>query len=444
MLEESDLNQYQLDAIDFVEDKGSALLALDMGLGKSVISATYARNLLYTFRAKHVLIVAPKRVALVTWPDELSNWEHLKGLTINQLTGRTPKVRRALARNLQDITIINRENLAWLIDVWKGEWPYDAVILDEAKWCCTGVTFKKLAKVRFAIDYMVLLTGTPAPNGQIDLFGQAWMCDKGVALEKNITAYRKKYFDRNFLGHGYDIKKGAAEQINEKMRDIALYMASDDHLDLPPIVSRLIKVPLRPKLRAMYNRLKADFIIKVDDGTIIADSAAVLSNKLLQFCNGSIYDEDKNVVHFHDEKLDMLEEIVKNSESPVLCAYSYKHDMPKLKKRFPKAVFLSDDATIQKKWNKGKIPLLFCHPASASHGINIQFGGNVMVWFGLTWSLELYLQFNARLKRRGQKADRVIIHHIIIKDSIEEKLIAALNTKDITQQELLDTLRLDV
>ena len=209
-------------------------------------------------------------------------------------------------------------------------------------------------------------------------------------------------------------------------------------------MARVIHTPLKSKLRAVYEEFKKDFITQVDDGTIIADSSAILSNKLLQFCNGAVYDEDGEVHHFHDEKLDTLEEIVRNSDSPILCAYSYKHDIPRLAKRFPKATFMSNDTDIVKRWNAGKIPLLFCHPASAGHGLNLQFGGNVVVWFGMTWSLELYQQFNYRLRRRGQLGDTVIIHHITIKDSIEDQLIKALNTKDITQQELLNTLRIEL
>ena len=444
MLKLSDLDAYQLTALDFIGEKESGLLALEMGLGKSVISATYAEDKLNSLQANHCLIVAPKKVAMVTWPDELAKWEHLKDLTVNQLTGRTAKERQLYARQLSDINIINRENLIWLIDLWGDNWPYDMIILDEAKWCCGGATFKKLKKVRKYMDYATLLTGTPAPNGHLDLFGQAWMVDQGDTLGTHITHYRNRYFDKNYMGFGWDIKPWAAEVINEKMSNIALYMAADDYLDLPPIVPRMISVSLKPKLRDMYEAFKKDFITEVDGGVLVADSEAILSNKLLQFCNGAVYDEEKNVHYFHDEKLDMLEEIVRNSDSPVLCAYSYKHDIPRLAKRFPKATFLSDDTAIQKKWNAGKIPLLFCHPASAGHGLNIQFGGSVAVWFGLTWSLELYQQFNARLKRRGQKASCVIINHLIIKDSIEERLVEALNTKDITQQELLNTLRREV
>lgn len=444
MLGFSNLDQYQIDALDFLREKRSALLALSMGLGKSVISATYAEELLNSCMINHCLIVAPKKVALNTWPEELANWEHLEDLTVTQMTGRTPKERQLYARKLSDVNIINRENLAWLIEFWGDKWPYDMLILDEAKWCCTGATFKKLKKVRQYMDRVVLLSGTPAPNGHMDLFGQAWMIDQGKLLGKNITAYRNRYFDRNYMGYGYDIKEWAPEVINSKMREIALYMSVDDHLDLPPIVARVIHTPLKSKLRAVYEDFKKEFITQVDDGTIIADSSAILSNKLLQFCNGAVYDEDGEVHHFHDEKLDTLEEIVRNSDSPILCAYSYKHDIPRLAKRFPKATFLSNDTDTVKRWNEGKIPLLFCHPASASFGLNLQFGGNIMVWFGLTWSLELYQQFNYRLRRRGQKASSVIIHHITIKDSVEDNLIAALNRKDITQKELLNTLRIEL
>lgn len=442
MLRESDIDDYQWEAFNFAWRKGSSLLALEMGLGKSVISATHASRLMVSGLGSHTLIVAPKKVSIETWPNELANWQHLKDHSISQMAGHTAKGREIAARNLKDFNIINRENLIWLINLWGTSWPYDTIILDEAKWCCGGATFKQLKKVRKYIDHATLLTGTPAPNGQIDLFGQAWMVDQGKTLGTHITHYRNRYFDKDYMGYGYDIKPWAAEVINEKMKDIALYMAADDHLNLPPIVPRVVRSSLKPKLQSLYDAFKEDFIAEVDSGVIVADSAAILSNKLLQFCNGAVYDEDKNVHHFHDEKLDMLEEIVRNSDSPILCAYSYKHDIPRLAKRFPKATFLTDDTAIQKKWNAGKIPLLFCHPASAGHGLNIQFGGSVAVWFGLTWSLELYQQFNARLKRRGQKASSVIIHHLIMGGSIEERLVDALNTKGITQQELLDTLRL--
>lgn len=441
---ESDIDDYQWEAFDFAKSHGSSLLALEMGLGKSVISATYQRDLLYSFHVKHVLIVAPKKVALNTWPDEFGDWDHLKDMTFNQMAGLNAKDRIKAARNLQDINVINRENLIWLIKLWGRNWPYESIVLDEAKWCCGGQTFKALKKVRPMIDHATLLSGTPAPNGHLDLFGQAWMVDQGKTLGTHITHYRNRYFDKGYMGYGYDIKPWAADVINEKMKNIALYMAADDHIKLPPIVPRTIRIEMQGKLRDKYDFFKNEFILRVEDESILADSSAILSNKLLQFCNGAVYDEDKNVHHFHDEKLDMLEEIVKNSDRPVLCAYSYKHDIPRLAKRFPKATFMSDDTGIQKRWNAGKIPLLFCHPASAGHGLNLQFGGNVVVWFGLTWSLELYWQFIYRLRRRGQESDSIIVNHLTIKDSVEDRLIAALYQKGITQQKLLDTIKAEI
>jgi len=314
MLKESDLNSYQLDALDFLERKGSALLALDLGLGKSVISATYNRRLLCTTKALHCLIVAPKKVALNTWPDELSKWEHLKDFTVSQMTGLDPAGRAVAARSLKDFNIINRENLMWLINFWKKEWPYDSIILDEAKWCCTGSTFKQLRKVRKYIEYVTLLSGTPAPNGHMDLFGMAWMCNQGESLGTHISHYRSKYFNRHPMGFGYKIKNKEVErEINEKMQDIALYMAVDDHLDLPPFVPRMTMVTLPDKMWSDYERFKDDFIMEVSGGVIVADSSAILSNKLLQFCSGNVYDEERNVHHFHTVKLGKLEEKVKNT-----------------------------------------------------------------------------------------------------------------------------------
>lgn len=442
------LDPHQEQALNWTKAHGSGLLALEMGIGKSVISATYAEWLQCSGLSKHCLIVAPKKVALNTWPEELAGWEHLAGSTVNQLTGMSQKEWRVKALTPTDYTIINRENLTKLIEFWKGNWPYDTVILDEAGWCCgaTGTTFKSLKKVRNLIDYVVELTGTPAPNGHIGLFGLAYMVDKGATLGTHVTHYRKRYFDKNMYTSTYDIKDWAEEVINKKMRDIALYMSVDDYHDLPPFVIRDKSVELPQKLRSKYDYFFREFILEtegMDVEDILADNSAIRSNKLLQFCNGSVYDEDKNAVHFHDEKLDMLQEIVDNSDTPILCAYSYKHDIPRLKKRFPKATFYTDDTTINKRWNTGKIPLLFCHPASAGHGLNLQFGGNHVVWFGLTWSLELYWQFMYRLRRRGQEADHVFATHLTIKDSIEQRLLAALNTKGITQQELLDTLRIE-
>ena len=443
----ADLDPHQIQALNWLKAHGSGLLALQMGLGKTVISATYAEWLQCSGESRHCLIVAPKKVALNTWPEELGSWEHLQHASYTQLAGMSQKQWQIKARVLKDYTIINRENLVKLIEFWKGKWPYDTVILDEANWCCgaDGTTFKTLKKVRNIIENVIELTGTPAPNGHEKLFGLAFMVDKGEALGTKVTHYRNRYFDKCQYTNTYKPKDWAIETINKKMRSVALYM-DEEHLNLPPFVIRDQSIELPPKLRAKYDYFFKEFILEtegmnVDD--IIADNSAIRSNKLLQFCNGAVYDEDRNVVHFHDEKLDMLQEIVDNSDSPILCAYSYKHDIPRLKKRFPKAVFYTDDTTINKRWNTGKISLLFCHPAAAGHGLNLQFGGNVVVWFGLTWSLELYWQFMYRLRRRGQEADHVMAIHLTIKDSIEQRLLTALNTKGITQQSLLDTLRIE-
>lgn len=442
MLNRSDFEQYQNTAYGFANSHGSSLLALEMGLGKTVVSATYHRDLIYSTKAERCLVVAPKKVALNTWPDEFAKWSQLQEIKYSQMTGLDPRGRAAAARNLQDFNIINRENLMWLIDFWKRDWPYDSIILDEAKWCCNGQTFKQLRKVRKYIDYATLLSGTPAPSGHIDLFGQAWMVDQGERLGVNITSYRNKYFNKHPMGFGYKIKgKEQEAEIERLMGEIALYMAADDHIDLPPIKSNTIAIPLPQKLRNVYDQFKEDFIVELETGTILAESDAAKSNKLLQFCNGAVYDENKGVHQFHNEKLDMMAEVLKDTESPVLCAYSYKHDLPKLTKRFPNAVVLDDNPATVKKWNAGKIQLLICHPASAGHGLNLQFGGNTIIWFGLTWSLELYWQFMYRLKRRGQKASTIIAHHLTIKDSIEDNLLRALYTKGITQDQILEAMR---
>ena len=441
---------YQQYAINHILDHQASGLFLDMGMGKTVSSLTAVDDLIFLGEATKVLVIAPKRVAEDTWSTEVEKWDHLKHLKISKILG-TPKKRLEAAEAEADIYVTNRENVEWLVDNYFKNWKWDTLIIDELSSFKSSKAkrFRALKKVRPYFKRIIGLTGTPAPNSLIDLWPQIYLLDGGERLGKTITGYRERYFtpgDRNqFVVFNYNLRPGAEEAIHNKISDICVSMKADDYLDMPERIDNIIKVDLPKKALKEYEELEKELIIKLDDEDITAANSAVLTGKLLQMCNGAIYaDETKEVINIHDEKLNALIDIIEAANGkPVLIFYSFKHDLIRiqkfLKKNKIKGQELGGPEGI-KKWNNGEISVLLLHPASAGHGLNLQYGGNIIVWFGLTWSLELYQQACARLYRQGQK-ETVIIHHIIAKGTVDEDVMKALQGKEINQNMLLEAVK---
>lgn len=439
---------YQAYATQWIIDKKKSALFLEMGMGKSVSTLTAILELMYDyFEVAKVLVIAPLRVASATWEDEVEKWDHLNGLRISKVLG-SEKQRVAALYKKADIYIINRENVTWLVERLHSDWPFDMVVIDELSSFKSSKAqrFKALKKVRPFIKRIVGLTGTPAPNGLIDLWPQMYLLDGGERLGKTVTGYREKYFlpdKRNqMMVYTWKLKDDAEEAIYEKLSDLCVSMKAMDYLELPERIDNIIPVKLPKKAKAQYNELEKELILSIESTDVLAGSAAVLANKLLQMANGAVYDEDGEVKHIHDEKLKALDELMEAAGGkPVLLFYGYQHDKDRLLKHLKNVQprFLQTDQDI-KDWNQGKIQVLLAHPASAGHGLNLQAGGNIIIWFGLTWSLELYQQANARLWRQGQK-QTVVIHHIIAKDTIDERVMKALEAKDVSQAALIEAVR---
>lgn len=439
-------HNYQAYAIDYIETHPIAAVLLDMGLGKTVISLTAIANLLFdSFEAHRILVVAPLRVARDTWPAEIAKWEHLQHLTFAVCVG-PPKERRAALMSRADITIINRENLVWLIDSSGFDFDYDMVIIDELSSFKNhnSKRFKSLLKVRPSVKRIIGLTGTPSSNGLMDLWAEFRLLDLGKRLGRFITEYRNNYFvpdKRNGqIIYSYKPQPYAEERIYSQISDITISMKSTDHLKMPELVSTAYEVQLSESERDRYEDLKQEFILQLPDGEITAANAASLTGKLCQLANGAIYADTGEIISFHDRKLDALEDIIESAnDKPVLVAYWFKHDLQRIKKRFHvREIKSSKDIT---DWNNGDIPVAVIHPASAGHGLNLQAGGSTLIWFGLTWSLELYQQTNARLWRQGQASGTVVIEHIITKGTIDERILKALSLKEVTQNALIDAVK---
>lgn len=411
------------------------------------------------FAIRNALVIAPKRVAEDTWSREQAKWEHLKHLKVVKVMGTKDK-RLAALKEQADIYIINRENVEWLVETLGTRWRFDAVVIDELSSFKSAKSkrWKALRKVIFGSRYVYGLTGTPASNGYLDLWPEMYLLDHGERLGKTLGAYRSTYFNPGaHKGHvvfEWRLKPGAREQIDARLSDICLSMSKEDWLDLPERTYNTIPVQLDSKARKLYDQFKRDKILPLVheheklavaqgmdyDTAVVGDMAAQVSGKLLQMANGAVYDDDGEVFHIHDAKLDMLAEIADTSAGqPILVFYNYKHDLKRLQERFPDAVKMGGEDVISA-WNRGEIPMLLCQPASAGHGLNLQDGGHIIVWFGLTWSLELYQQANDRLHRMGQRS-AVIVHHLVAEDTIDEKVMAALTAKDATQKGLLDALK---
>lgn len=440
---------YQEYAINHVMDNNAAGLFLDMGMGKTVSSLTAIDNLIFLGDTHKTLVIAPKRVAEDTWSTEVEKWDHLKNLRISIILG-TPKQRSEAVEADADIYVTNRENVVWLVDTYFKSWKWDTCIIDELSSfkSAKAKRFRALRKVRPYFKRIIGLTGTPAPNSLIDLWPQLYLLDGGQRLGRTIMGYREQYFtpgDRNqHIVYNWNLKEGAEDEIHEKIGDICISMMAKDYLDIPERIDNKIEINLPKKAMDQYKELEKDLVIELGNEYITASNAAVLTGKLLQMSNGAIYSEDHEVVEIHEEKLNALLDIIEAANGkPVLVFYSFKHDLTRIMKALKdnklKGQELKDSSDI-KKWNNGEIPILLLHPASAGHGLNLQYGGNIVVWFGLTWSLELYQQANARLHRQGQK-ETVIIHHIIAKNTVDEDVIKALSNKEVNQNVLLEAVK---
>lgn len=438
-------HSYQKYATNFIERNSIAALLLDMGLGKTSITLTALNNLLFDYFDVHrILVVAPLRVARTTWSDEIEKWDHLSNLTFAIAVG-TEKERIAALGQKADITMINRENLQWLIEKSGQSFEYDMVVIDELSSFKNhqAKRFKALMKVRPKVKRIVGLTGTPSSNGLMDLFAEFKILDMGVRLGRFIGQYRNAYFTPDKMNgpivYSYKPLPSTEKIIYEKISDITISMKATDHLKMPKLIECETVVQMSEKEKKSYTTLKKELVLSIPDGEITAANAASLSNKLSQMANGAIYFEDNEFVTIHDRKLDALEDLIESANGkPLLVAYWFKHDLERIKERFDvREIKTSDDI---KDWNDGKILVAVIHPASAGHGLNLQSGGSTLVWFGLTWSLELYQQTNARLYRQGQK-NTVVIHHIITKGTIDEDILKALKRKDKTQSSLIDAVK---
>lgn len=453
MLKKEQLHEYQVKAVNMIVNNFNCGLFLDMGLGKTVSTLTAIQELREIGFIDKVLIIAPKKVAQVTWKDEINNWEHLQGLRISVIDG-TPAQRRAAMMADADIYTVSRDNVVWLVVEHGGvKLPYDMVVIDELSSFKNYASkrFKALRRVRKFIPRVVGLTGTPAPNGLIDLWAQMFLIDEGKRLGKTVTGYRDRFFTagrRNGdIVYQWDLKSPAEEteqKISELIKDICTSMKAEDYLKMPDKLMYYDRVKLSDKDFKAYKTFEREQVLEfIESGeTITAASAAALSNKLQQFANGAMYDADRKVLQLHDEKIEKLKELVEAANGqPVLVAYSFKHDLDKIMEALKeyKPVKLEKPEQIAD-WNAGKINVLVTHPASAGHGLNLQKGGHIMIWYGLTWALELYQQFNARLYRQGQKKP-VSIHHIIATDTVDEKIIKSLDGKDTTQRSLMDAIK---
>jgi len=425
-------------------------LFLDMGLGKTVITLTAINDLKYNrFAISKVLVIAPKKVAEATWAKEAEKWDHLSKLRVVSVLGALTKRIRAL-NTPADIYVINRENVQWIVEYYRNAWPFDAVIVDEFSSFKNhqAKRFKSLTWVRKHITRFVGLTGTPAPNGLLDLWAQVYLLDEGKRLGKKITHFRERYFepDQRDRDHvfSYAPKPGSDEVIRQLIGDICVSMKAEDYLDLPDCISVTVPVLLDSKAKAAYDKLEKEMLLEIDDSTIDAGTAAVLTNKLLQLCNGAVYDENRNVIDIHKCKIEAFLELVEGlNGQPAMVFYSFKHDLIRIKKALDSSGLVVRELKgpqDQDDWNTKKIDILLAHPASAAYGLNLQQGGNHVIWFGLNWSLELYQQANKRLHRQGQ-TEKVILHHLIVEGGVDEDVISALLDKSSTQDKLMNALK---
>ena len=446
--------EYQSYATNFILIHPAAAVFLDMGLGKSVIALTAIFDLcLDSFLVRKVLVIAPLRVARDTWPEEIQKWDHLHGLTYSVALG-TEAERKAALMQRASVFIINRENVHWLIEESGLPFDFDMVVIDELSSFKSyqAKRFRSLLKVRPKVNRIVGLTGTPSGNGLMDLWAEFRILDMGMRLGRFITRFRTTYFTpdkRNGqVVFSYKPLPGAEEDIYRKISDITISMRAADRLKMPECVMNEVKVKLSAEEREVYDSFKRELVVSFKGEEIDAGSAAVLAGKLSQMANGAVYGENKRVLPIHERKLDALEDLIEAANGkPVLVAHWFKHDLARIQERLRKLHIpfaTLDTAESIVRWNRTELPVALIHPASAGHGLNLQAGGSTIIWFGLTWSLELYQQTNARLWRQGQKADSVVISHIIASGTIDERIMAALRKKDKTQTALIDAVKADL
>ena len=466
MLTEKNLHGYQLSAVEFIISHPYCGVFLDLGLGKTVSTLTAINYLMNDYcEINSVLVIAPKRVAESVWQEEAEKWEHLQHLRFSKIIGTQKQRIAAVMETKADIYIISRDNIAWLCALYGGgKLPFDMVVVDELSSFKSykSIRFKALRGARPYLKRLVGLTGTPAPNGLIDLWPQIYLMDRGDRLEKTISRYREKYFrpgqTNGHVVYSYNLMSDSEQLIHKRIEDICISMKADDYLEMPLRTDNYIKLRMPDDIKKQYDDFEKNKVLDMfkpeqkyleetdkwinEPAEINAVNAAALSNKLLQFANGAIYDENKKVFPIHDIKLDALKEIIEDANGQsVLVAWTYQFDRDRildyLKKYRPRELKTNKDI---EDWNAGKIQVMLAHPASAGHGLNLQAGGNIIVWFGQTWSLELYQQFNARLYRQGQQKG-VVVHHLIMQGTHDEDVIQALKAKDRKQNALMDSIK---
>lgn len=440
---------YQRYCINRIISDPALGLFLDMGLGKTVITLTAVQDLIYNqLKVCKCLIIAPKKVAEATWNTEAAKWDHLQHLRFSMIMGSTQKRIRA-ACSAADIYITNRENVVWLVDYFRNAWPFDMIVIDESSSFKSNKAkrFKSLTWIRPHVQRIVELTGTPAPNSIQDLWTQLYLLDGGIRLGRTVTGFREMYFNSNTHGGHfttYEAKEDAQKAIQDKISDICISMRAEDYLQLPDLVYDTIPVQLDSKALKAYKQMEKEMLLEVDESTIDAGSAAALSNKLLQLCNGAVYDEKRQAVEIHACKLEAFSELLDGLHGvPALVFYNFQHDKTRIINLLAKSNLRArvlqnaQDAT---DWNSRQIDILLAHPASCAYGLNLQQGGNHVIWFGLNWSLELYQQANKRLHRQGQKST-VFIHQLAVTDSRDTDVLEALQDKNATQDALIDSLK---
>ena len=447
MLLKRNLHNYQIYSIEFLIENKYCGLLMEPGLGKTIITLTAIDELMHNrFEVQRVLVVAPLRVARDTWSNECGKWNHLRHLKLSMVLGSENERVKAINRTA-DIYIINRENLKWLINHYGRNFPYDMVVLDELSSFkdSSSKRFRAMKTVRPFVKRVVGLTGTPAPNGLLDLWPQVYLLDMGKRLGRYISVYRNDYFvpdKRNGqIVFSYKPKPYAEKQIYQKIGDICVSMKSIDYIKMPDRVDNFIEVNMSKNEKALYDRLERDTLLSFAEGDIDAVNAAALATKLLQMANGAVYDENKRVKHIHYKKLEALEDLYESANGkPVLIFYTYKHDRDRILALIGKDARVLDSSQDITEWNNGNIKAAVAHPASTGHGLNLQAGGSTIIWYGLTWSLELYQQANARLWRQGQK-DTVVVHHLITKDTIDEQVLRVLQKKEKGQTALMNAVK---
>ena len=447
-------HDYQKYAISYIESHPVAAVLLDMGLGKTSITLTALSDLLFdSFEIRKVLVVAPLRVARNTWSQEIEKWDHLKELRYSIAVG-SEKIRKEALERKADLYIINRENIDWLVSKSGTEFDFDMIVIDELSsfknW--QSKRFRALMKVRPSVKRIVGLTGTPSGNGLMDLFAEYKILDMGKRLGRFISGYRVNYFVPDQMNgpivYSYKPRPGAEKQIYEQISDITISMRATDHLKMPELISTAYPVVLSESEWFLYSEMKQELVLLFPSHEVTAGNAAVLTGKLLQMANGAVYDDHGDLLNLHNRKLDALEDMIEAMNGkPVLVAYWFRHDLERIEERLTAKKILferldSDDSIVR--WNRGEIPVALIHPASAGHGLNLQEGGNTLIWFGLIWSLELYQQTVARLWRQGQKSGTVVVQHIIAAGTVDERVMKALKEKNLTQAALISAVKAEI